>query len=266
MTTNDRVNHAARPRLRPDTREAITTILLNTEATAHRFGWDGPPVLFGLFDHATADGMGTLEVDPSIVAPDLWRTPDPRRRSQHLPVPVVLHRVASDLSGAAARGWLCDWLHAGGRTCVGVGLLFEAWAGPVRPGYRRGDLANAPAHQRREVRVIAAVDTDLGLHRIVRVRGVDAPHVGHWPRLPGWSRQRGIVTGLCRLVHALRSRQHAQIPAIPSFTSPAPATRPGAAVGRGPAHASSRCAGRDRARLRCLHLCATGAPPSPHPG
>ena len=207
MTTNRAVTDGtAARRLRPDTRAAITTILTNTEDTAHQVGWDFEPVLFGLFDHITAGGIGAVEVDPTFAAPDLWRTADPRRRGEHLPVPLVLHRLASDLSSPAAGGWLHDWLHRGGRARVGVGRLFEAWAGPVPPGYRRGDLANAPANHRREVRVAAAVDIDHGLHRIVRVRGDDTPHVRHWPHLPAWSRHRGIVTGLCRLVHATQSR------------------------------------------------------------
>ncbi|ROO62995.1 hypothetical protein EDC02_5004 [Micromonospora sp. Llam0] len=191
-------------RLRPDTCTAITTILAHTEATTHRYGWDQPPVLFGLFDHQ-ADGAAMIEVDPSITEPGLWTTPDPRRPGMPLPVPVILHRLATDLTSHTGRRWLDGWLHTNGRTCVGVGLVFEAWAGPIRPGYRYGDLAKAPAGQRREIRVVAAVDTDLGLHRVIRVRGTDTPRVDHWTHPPAGSRHRRIVTGLHRLVHLVRN-------------------------------------------------------------
>lgn len=190
-------------RLRPDTSAAITAVLVNTEAIAHQHGWDQPPILFGLFDHLTG-GNAAIEVDPSMTEPDLWATPDPRRHGAVLPVPIILHRFATDLTNPAARRWLDGWLHTDGRTCVGVGLLFEMWAGPMRPGYRYGDLANAPAGQRRDVRVVAAVDTDLGLHRVIRVQGADKPHVDHWAHPPAGSRHRRIVTGLHRLVHLAR--------------------------------------------------------------
>ncbi|GLI03704.1 hypothetical protein Pa4123_89830 [Phytohabitans aurantiacus] len=160
---------AARRRLRADTSAAITTILLNTEAAEHRYGRDQQPVLFGLFDYVRADGTTTIEVDPTIADPDLWTTPDPHRHGVPLPVPVVLHRFATDLTNPAARRWLEDWRYFKGRTCVGVGLAFEAWAGPIRSGYRYGDLAKAPSSQRSEIRVAAAVDTDLRLHRVIRV-------------------------------------------------------------------------------------------------
>ncbi|MCW6004301.1 hypothetical protein K1W54_06860 [Micromonospora sp. CPCC 205371] len=201
----DSTGPAAHGRLRPDTSAAITTILLNTEATADRCGWDQQPVLFGLFEHVRADGTATVEVDPSITEPDLWTTPDPRRHGLPLPVPVILHRFATDLTTPAARRWLDSWLHVNGRTCVGIGLAFEAWAGPIRPGYRYGDLAKPPTGQRREVRIVAAVDTDLRLHRIIRVRGADTPLLDRWAHLPARSRHRSIVTGLHRLARIARS-------------------------------------------------------------
>jgi hypothetical protein len=196
---------ATHGRLRPDTAAAITTILVNTEATAERCGWDQQPVLFGLFDHVRADGTAAVEVDTGITEPDLWTTPDPRRHGDSLPVPVILHRFVTDLTSPAARRWLDGWLHASGRTCVGVGLAFEAWMGPIRPGYQYGDLAKAPAGQRREIRVVAAVDTDLRLHRVIRVRGADTARVDRWAHLPAHSRHRSIVTGLHRLARLARS-------------------------------------------------------------
>jgi hypothetical protein len=205
-----RIHHAdtgmAGPgRLRPETSEAITAILVNTEATVHGYGWNQQPVLFGLFDHLRADGTAAVEVDISITGPDLWTTPDPLRHAERLPVPVALHRFASDLSSPAARRWLDDWLRTNGRTCVGVGLVFEAWTGRRRPGYRYGDLAKAPADQRREVRVVAAVDTDLRLHRVIRIHGAQAPHVDRGTILPARNRHRSVITGLHRLVRLARS-------------------------------------------------------------
>jgi len=199
------IPNTAGRRLQPDTSTAITTILVDTEATAHRYGWDQQPVLFGLFDHSTAQGNAAIEVDPTIIGPDLWAEPDPHRPGMNVPPPVLLHRLARDLTSPAASRWLDHWLHERGRTCVGIGLVFEAWAAPHRPGYRYGDLANAPVGQKREIRVVAAVDTDLGLHRITRVRDVDTPRVDRWAQLPAGSRHRRVVTGLDRLVRLARN-------------------------------------------------------------
>jgi hypothetical protein len=127
----------------------------------------------------------------------------PTRRGENLPVAVVLRRLARDLTATPAQAWLRGWLHRDGRSCVGVGLIFEAWLGPVRPGYRHGDLSKAPAALRREVRVAAAVDTDLGLHRVTRPRG-EEPTIRTWPELPAWSRKRRIVTGLRSLTELAR--------------------------------------------------------------
>jgi hypothetical protein len=194
---------AAPGRLPPATTDAITAVLVGTEAAADRYGWDQPPLLFGLFDHVTADG-GAVEIDPSITEPDLWTTPDPRRPGVALPVPAILHRFATDLTSPAARRWLDGWLHTEGRTCVGMGLLFETWVGPRRPGYRYGDLAKAPAALRSEARIVAAVDTNLALHRVIRVRGADTPHVDRWAHLPAEIRHRRVTAALHRLVHIAR--------------------------------------------------------------
>jgi len=195
---------AAPGRLRPATSAAITTVLVSTEATADQYGGDQPPILFGLFDHSTADG-GAIEVDPSITEPDLWTTPDPHRPGIPLPVPVILHRLATDLTSPAARRWLDGWLHTEGRTCVGMGLLFEMWVGPRRPGHRYGDLAKAPAALRGEIRIVAAVDTDLAVHRVIRVRGANTPHVDRWAHPPAGIRHGRVTAGLHRLVHLARS-------------------------------------------------------------
>jgi hypothetical protein len=142
----------------------------------------------------------------------LWDIADPANRGEHLPVPAVLHRFAHDLTGTAARGWLYQWLHRDGRTCIGIELLFEAWAAPTPPNYRRGDLATSPAD--REVRVVAAVDTDLGLHQVIRTRG-QQPTVHSWPHLPAWSRPS--------------RRRHR--PAGPDRTGPNPLTATGPSIG-----------------------------------
>jgi hypothetical protein len=196
---------AAYGRLRPETCAAITTVLHNTEARAARYGWDQQPVLFGLFDHVRDDGTTAIEVDITIAESGLWTPADPLRHHGRLAVPVILHRFATDLTSPAARHWLGPWLHANGRTCVGVGLVFEAWAGRMRPGYRYGDLAKAPADQRHEARIVAAVDTDLRLHRVIRPRGADTPHMDHRPLPPAHSRHRSVVTALHRLARIARS-------------------------------------------------------------
>ncbi len=132
---------AIHPRLRPATRKAITTALVATEATAHGFGWDLQPVLFGLFDHPEVDGTAALEVDPTLAAPDLWQTPDPHRPGGHLPVPTVLHRFAADLTrsaggGLAARLAPPQWAHLRGRRPAvrGLGRSGPARLPPRRPG------------------------------------------------------------------------------------------------------------------------------------
>ena len=115
--------------LHQDTRAAITTALVNVEATAHQHGWDHAPVVFGLFDHATNPDLRTLEVDVTLAGPAMWTAADPANRGGNSPVAVVLHRFARDLTTTPAQAWLRDWLHRDGRTCVGIGLLFEAWLG-----------------------------------------------------------------------------------------------------------------------------------------
>jgi hypothetical protein len=187
--------------LHPATRAAIPAVLTGVESAADQYGWDQPPVVFGLFDRtdlATGAGsaVGALEVDPSLAAPDLWTASDSARPGESLPVPVVLRRFARQLATPHARVWLRDWLARDRRELVGFGLLFEGWAGPVTPGYRRGDLAKAPAVLRREVRIAATVDTDLGLHRVARVRHGQPSAAQSWPELPRWSQRRGVVVGL----------------------------------------------------------------------
>ncbi|MFY1673968.1 hypothetical protein ACN27G_29115 [Plantactinospora sp. WMMB334] len=187
--------------LHPATRAAIPAVLTQLESAADQYGWDQPPVVFGLFDRPdiandAGPGLGALELDTTLAAPDLWTEPDPARPDESLPAPVILQRFARQLATPPARVWLRDWLTRDRRALVGFGLVFEAWAGPVAPGYRRGDLANAPAALRREVRIAAAVDTDLGLHRVARVRHGQPSTARSWPELPRWSQRRGIVVGL----------------------------------------------------------------------
>ncbi|MGI5214835.1 hypothetical protein [Plantactinospora sp. CA-290183] len=185
--------------LHADTRAAIPAVLTGVESAAHQYGWDQPPIVFGMFgrvDLANSSSRGTIEVDPTLAAPDLWTTPDPTQPDESLPVPVVLQRLARELAAPGTQAWLQHWLRQDGRVCIGFGLSFEAWAAPMMPDYRRGDLAKAPAALRREVRIVAAVDTDLGLHRVSRLNGDQTPTARSWPELPPWSRRRGIVLGL----------------------------------------------------------------------
>jgi hypothetical protein len=186
----------------PSTRAAITAALASIEETGQRQGWDLPPVLFGLFDHLPSGESRALEVDDTLAGPTWWNIPDPTNCGENLPVSVALHRFARDLTAPVAQAWLRRWLHHDGRTCVGVGILFEAWAGLVSPGYRHGDLATSAT--RREVRVAVAVDTGLGLHRVVRARG-GQPSVASWPELPAPARHRRIVTGLRSLIDLART-------------------------------------------------------------
>ncbi|MFC0531340.1 hypothetical protein [Phytohabitans kaempferiae] len=188
--------------LSPFTRAAITATLVSIEQAGHREGWDCPPVLFALFDHPAA-GEPLLQVDDTLAEPGLWTVPDPARPGQNLPTAVVLHRFAADLCAGAAQHWLRQWLRRDGRTCVGVGLLFEAWAGLVDAGYHHGDLATSST--RREVRVVAAVDAGGGLHRVIRGRGAQRPAVAVWPEPPAWAGTRRIITGLRRLVQVTTS-------------------------------------------------------------
>jgi hypothetical protein len=190
--------------LLPSTRAAITAALVSVESNAHRQGWNWPPVLFGLFDHVPSGDLRALEVDVTLAEPTMWNVPDPASRGENLPVGLVLHRFARDLTAIPAQQWLRQWLHRDGRTCVGVGLLFEAWAGPVHAGrYRHGDLARSA--QRREVRIATAIDTDLGLHRVIRARGAQQPADQTWAEIPAWASPRRIVTGLRRLVELTRT-------------------------------------------------------------
>lgn len=191
--------------LQPDTRAAITTVIGRAEAAAHELGWDGEPVLFGLFDHRGPDGP-TLELDHGLAGPGLWQAPDPHRPGNTLPVTTVLHRYAHDLTAVAARPWLRDFVHQHGRHLVGVALLFEGWAGWAPPDtYRHGDLARLPARLRREARLVAATDIDGGLHRVLRYRDTALPTVSYWPRIPPRLRQRRVVTGLRALLERTRA-------------------------------------------------------------
>jgi hypothetical protein len=84
-------------------------------------------------------------------------------------------------------------------------MVFEAWLGAVKPTYRHGDLAQAPASDRVEARVVAAVDIDGHVHRAIRVRGAQAPTLTTWTVPPPRIRDTRIITGLTRLVHLARA-------------------------------------------------------------
>jgi hypothetical protein len=190
--------------LEPSTRAAITAALINTESTANQYGWNRAPVLFGLFDLPCHDEHGTLQVDPTLVEPGVWDVADPANPGEDLPIPHVLHHFARDLASAAMRDWLQEWLHRGARTCIGAGLVFEAWTGPARPGYRRGDLAKSPSHG--EIRVVVAVDTDLGVHQVTRVRGAQISTERPWRQPSARSHDGTIVTGLRAVTELARTR------------------------------------------------------------
>ncbi|MBF9134741.1 hypothetical protein I0C86_38295 [Plantactinospora sp. S1510] len=103
------------------------------------------------------------------------------------------------------RTWLRGWLHVDGRRCIGFGVVFEAWLGEARPGFRHGDLAQAPESARVQTRVVAAVDIDLRFYRAIRMRGAHAPAVTTWAAPPPQIRGTRIAAGLTRMVDRARA-------------------------------------------------------------
>ncbi|MEU1606061.1 hypothetical protein [Micromonospora matsumotoense] len=191
--------------LNPDTRGALTRALLNVEALHERHGWNRPPTLIGVFDRPLPSQPHDVYVDAGPFDPDVWYAPALVRGDQSLAPGVILNSLA-DLAGTApGRETLRSWLHRDGRRCIGLALVFEAWAPAVRPGYRHGDLAKAPSPARIETRVVAAVDLDGQLHRITRVRGTRHAAVDQ-PSPPPASRAGSRITaGLDRLMDLTRT-------------------------------------------------------------
>ncbi|MFC5004421.1 hypothetical protein ACFPIJ_42170 [Dactylosporangium cerinum] len=179
----------------PGLRAAVTASLARVEARLDRHGWDQPPALIGIFHHprpyptrtvtsittltSTVDTAADLvvEVDAGLVAPATWHRPHPTNPAVNLHPVDVLLGLPAELTGPAMRDWLRDWLHHDGRRLVGFGFCFEAWQGMIRPGYRHGDLAAAPATQRTEVRAVAALDTAGHAWQLIRRRDATRPAI-----------------------------------------------------------------------------------------
>jgi hypothetical protein len=188
--------------LHPHTQDAFENMLAAAERIREHHGWDLAPDLLALF-HLPMSAYPDLVHWDFPVDRGVWHHPtigDP-----DLPPAVALHRLADALGSAPMRAWLRDWLHEDGRRCIGFAMVFEAWLGAVRPGYRYGDLAQASASARVETRVVAAVDIDLRIYRVLRVRGTHAPTVTAWATPPPQVRDTRIATGLTRLVNLAHS-------------------------------------------------------------
>jgi hypothetical protein len=163
--------------LEPLTVVAVAQTLRLLEADAETRGWDAPPVLLGLFDRSPSTRVQAIEVDPSLVPPDVWNLPDPTNPDHCLPAPVVLHLVAAQLSTPQVRPLMSQWLRRDGRTFLGFGLLAEAWQTANYHGYRSGDLNAVPAMADAEVRALTAIDVDERSYQLIRVRGRQQPAV-----------------------------------------------------------------------------------------
>ncbi|MFJ6199139.1 hypothetical protein [Micromonospora sp. NPDC092111] len=191
--------------LNPHTRGALIHALVDVEARHERHGWDLPPTLIGVFDRPLSSQPHDVHVDAGLFDPDVWYAPALARGDQSLPPGVILHSLA-DLAGTApGRKTLRSWLHHDGRRCIGFALVFEAWAAPIRPGYRHGDLAKAPSSARIETRVVAAVDLDGQLHQIKRIRGARHAAVDQPSQPPPRRARSHIAAGLDRLMDLART-------------------------------------------------------------
>ncbi len=190
--------------LQPRTQDMLTRTLTEVEALHERHGWDLSPELIGLFDRPTAVHPHRVYVDADLFHPSVWHNPNLADGDQSNAPAVILHRLAEHAASPPMRQVLQGWLHNDGRRCIGFAMVFEAWAGPVGPGYRHGDLAQAPASARVATRLVAAVDIDLRLYRVLRARGAQAPNVDTWAAPPPRIRTTRIATGLTRLVHLAR--------------------------------------------------------------
>ncbi|RKF22814.1 hypothetical protein D7I43_31325 [Micromonospora globbae] len=182
----------------------LTRTLTEVEALHERHGWDLSPELIGVFDRPTSAHPHRVHVDADLFDPSVWHAPNLADGDQTNPPAVILHRRAGHAASLPMRDVLRAWLHCDGRRCVGFAMVFEAWAGPVGPGYRHGDLAQAPASACVETRLVAAVDIDLRLYRVLRARGAQAPTVDTWAAPPPRVRHTRIATGLTRLVTLAR--------------------------------------------------------------
>lgn len=183
---------------------SLTAALTHAEATADRFGWDQPPVLVGLFHLPGVADTHEIQVDPTLIGHNAWHL-DTATDGQSLAPTVALHRLTTNLAAAPMRNWLRGWMHRDGRHLIGFGLLFEAWLGPVHPGYRHGDLAKAPEFARIEARVVAALDADQRLYQIIRQRGADQSAVSTWADPPPHIRATRVAAGLTRLMGLART-------------------------------------------------------------
>ncbi|MFG2043949.1 hypothetical protein [Dactylosporangium sp. NPDC048998] len=228
MTTHvSRPVHADPGEASPALRAAVAAVLTQLEASLDRHGWDQPPALIGIFRHpqpqyvprtagvATTDrsartGLSTVEflveVDAGLVGPATWHRPDSAQPAINLHPVDVLLRLPDELAGPAMRTWLHDWLHLDGRRLVGFGFCFEGWQAPIRPGYRHGDLANARADQRTEVRAIAALDVHGHAWQLIRPRSATRPELTT-SDTTGWRIAASrVLTGLHRLNQLGRAR------------------------------------------------------------
>ncbi|MFG2058569.1 hypothetical protein ACGFI9_31545 [Micromonospora sp. NPDC048930] len=191
--------------LHPRTQDMVTRTLARVEALHERHGWDLSPELIGLFDRPMSAHPHQVHVDADLFDPSVWHAPSLAGGDQDAQPAVILHRLARHASSHAMRDWLRTWLHRDGRRCVGFAMVFEAWAGRVGPGYRHGDLAQAPASARVETRVVAAVDIDLRLYQVMRPRGARSATVDTWAVPPPRVAGTRIAAGLTRLIHLARN-------------------------------------------------------------
>ncbi|MEU8332187.1 hypothetical protein AB0J14_35260 [Micromonospora arborensis] len=191
--------------LHPRTRDALTRALLDVETLHERHGWDLPPTLIGLFDWPFAGPAHTVTIDAGLFDPSVWHNLALARGDASLPPAVVLHSLADIADSPPAEDSVRSWLHRDGRRCIGFALVFEAWAAPIRPGYRHGDLAKAPPSARVETRIVAAVDLDRQLCQVKRVRGAQSAAADRSPQPSSRTAGSRIAVGLGRLVDLART-------------------------------------------------------------
>lgn len=178
---------------------ALTDALSRVETRVEELGWDNPPFLIGMFRSPGTDPL-TIEADLFPIQPEVWDLPGGH--------PAAVFDLISDYFDTQdTRPHLARWLRPDERCFLSFAFVVEGWQTIAYEGYARGDLNEVPTMADAEVRLLTAIDTDLRLYQIVRVRDSDKPTVTvlEVPPPPLWESTVGYA--LLRLVRLARNQQ-----------------------------------------------------------